>query len=130
MSIKYNLKIGDYILCDPAIIVKKSKDGDIWIKKLWELFYKDMNHFHDIYLDSIHLYITRTAEGDGFFKEVGTDTGTLAIFEIETILNDDRFHDPYDRKGAKVFHAEEGFYVEVKGFNIYLSDGYEVITSD
>lgn len=130
MSMRYNLKEGDYIICDPAIIVKKTKDGDLWVKKLWDLFYKDMNHFHEFFLDGVHLYITRTAEGDGFFGEVGTDTGTLAIFDIKTIESDDRFHNAYDRNGAKLFHASHDFFVEVNNFNINLSNGYQVLTQD
>lgn len=130
MAIRYHLKKGDYIICDPAILVKKTKDGDAWVKKLWDVFYQDMNHFHELFIEGVHLYITRTAEGDGFFGEIGTDTGTLAVFDIETIKNDQRFHHAYDRRGAKIFQADDTFFVEVENYNIYLSNGYKVLTQD
>ena len=82
----YQLKKGRYFVGDPGYLIKKTPAGDKFIEKLWDSFYSDMNSFHKLVIDHITIYVTRTAEGDGFFDGIATDTGAIAIIDINQVL--------------------------------------------
>ena len=129
MSNSYILSKGTYFIGDPAMIIKKTIEGDQFIKILWDLFYKDMNSFQNITIDSVSLFITRTSEGDGLFKDVGTDTGTICIIKLEDIKNDSRFNANAILNGCHYLEVLTEDRVTVSNFNIKFDSGYEVITN-
>lgn len=124
----YPLNQGRYVIGDPAIFVKKNKEGDRWITMLWDTFYLDMNQFQQLTIDGITCYITRTAEGDYYYQGIGTDTGTLMIIQIDQ-LHDDRFHVNPDQQGIKFIDVDHEMTVCVDRFNLYFSNGLTIITN-
>lgn len=124
----YPLNQGRYVIGDPAIFVKKNKEGDRWITMLWDTFYLDMNQFQQLTIDGITCYITRTAEGDYYYQGIGTDTGTLMIIQIDQ-LHDDRFHVNPDQQGIKFIEVDYEMTVCVDRFNLYFSNGLTIITN-
>ena len=124
----YPLNQGRYVIGDPAIFVKKNKEGDRWITMLWNTFYLDMNQFQQLTIDGITCYITRTAEGDYYYQGIGTDTGTLMIIHIDQ-LHDDRFHVNPDQQGVKFIDVDYEMTVCVDRFNLYFSNGLTIITN-
>ena len=124
----YPLNQGRYVIGDPAIFVKKNKEGDRWITMLWNTFYLDMNQFQQLTIDGITCYITRTAEGDYYYQGIGTDTGTLMIIQIDQ-LHDDRFHVNPDQQGIKFIEVDYEMTVCVDRFNLYFSNGLTIITN-
>ncbi len=124
----YTLNPGTYAIGDPAIFVKKTKEGDAWLTLLWATFYKDMNAFQHLDLSGITFYITRTAEGDYYYRGIGTDTGTLMIIKIDD-FDDERFHFAKEQQGVKYFNTEVDVSVCVDRFNLHFSNGIDVITN-
>lgn len=125
----YHLKKGRYYVGDPGYLIKKTPEGDKFIKQLWDSFYTDMNNFHKLVIDHITIYVTRTAEGDGFFDGVATDTGALAIMDINQVLEDDRFYIRSDGRGCHYVEVEDEDEVTVENFNIKFKSGFKVITN-
>ncbi|MBU1142242.1 MAG: hypothetical protein KKH92_01200 [Firmicutes bacterium] len=129
MSNSYKLSAGTYFIGDPAMMIKKTKEGDQFITTLWDLFYKDMNQFQKLVIDGVTLFITRTAEGDGLFGDVGTDTGTICIMRLEDITKDDRFNANAILRGCHYINVDQEDQVTVANFNIRFDSGYQVITN-
>jgi hypothetical protein len=129
MSSSYLLTKGTYFIGDPAIMIKKTDEGDKFITTLWDLFYKDMNKFQKLTIDNVTIIITRTAEGDGLYGDVGTDTGTICILRLEDIQNDVRFNANTTLHGCHYLNVVSEEAVTVKDFNIYFDSGYQVITN-
>ncbi len=124
----YTLNPGTYAIGDPAIFVKKTKEGDAWLTLLWATFYKDMNSFQHLDLNGVSFYITRTAEGDYYYRGIGTDTGTLMVIKIDG-FNDERFRFTKEQHGVKYFDTEVDVSVCVDRFNLHFSNGIDVITN-
>jgi len=129
MSNSYLLQKGSYFIGDPAMIIKKTEAGDQFITTLWDLFYKNMNQFQKLTINNITIIITRTAEGDGLFGDVGTDTGTICILRLEDIQNDVRFNANKTLHGCHYLKVLSEENVTVEKFNIYFDSGYQVITN-
>ncbi|MDO9629419.1 MAG: hypothetical protein Q7I99_05900 [Acholeplasmataceae bacterium] len=129
MSSQYLLSPGSYFIGDPAILIKKTPEGDRFISTLWDLFYRDMNLFQKLTIDNITVYITRTAEGDGMFNDIGTDTGTISIIKLNDIKNDSRFRANDILKGCHYLEITSEEKVTVTDFNMYFDNGYQVITN-
>ncbi len=129
MSKSYVLSAGTYFIGDPAMLIKKTLDGDQFIKTLWDLFYKDMNQFHQFNIDGVTMLMTRTAEGDGLFGDVGTDTGTICILKLEDIKDDIRFNTSQVLNGCHYLSITQEDRVTVTHFNIQFDSGYQVITN-
>ncbi|MGI6711061.1 MAG: hypothetical protein ACOX4W_06465 [Bacilli bacterium] len=125
----YQLKKGRYFVGDPGYLIKKTPAGDKFIEKLWDSFYSDMNSFHKLVIDHITIYVTRTAEGDGFFDGIATDTGAIAIIDINQVLNDDRFQIRPDGIGCHYVDVLDEDEVTVDNFNISFKSGFKVITN-
>lgn len=124
----YTLKSGTYLVGDPALIFKKNESGTKVTRKLWDTFYQDMNAFQHLDIEGIDLFITRTAEGDGFYQGVGTDTGTIMIIRIDAYLEDERLNVITHRSGMLTLAIHEGETITVDRFNIYFSNGVQIIT--
>lgn len=124
----YTLTKGTYFIGDPAYIIRKTEKGDQFIKKLWNLFYKDMNKFHKIELDGILLYLMRTEGGDGIFDGVGTDTGVFMIVEMSQLHNEDIFKQNIEPKGFKIITLDEEKAVEVVDFNLEIKGVLKIET--
>lgn len=124
----YTLNPGKYAIGDPAIFVRKTKDGDAWLKRLWDTFYKDINQFQHLELDGVTFYITRTAEGDYYYQGIGTDTGTLMVIKMDE-FQDERFHFSQGQHGVKYFQTDHEISVCVDRFNLHFSNGIHVITN-
>jgi len=129
MNKEYILPKGTYFIGDPAMIFKKTKEGDELIQALWKEFYKDMNSFQCLVMDHIVIYLTRTAEGDGFYGTVGTDTGTIGIIEINQLKDDMRFKFDERLRGCHYLEVLDKEKVWVDAFNIYFESGYQIITN-
>jgi hypothetical protein len=129
MTKEHILPKGIYFIGDPAMIFKKTKAGDDLIKALWKEFYKDMNSFQRLEMDHVVIYLTRTAEGDGFYGTVGTDTGTIGIIELNQIKDDERFKAEERLRGCYYLEVADSEKVWVDAFNIYFERGYQIITN-
>lgn len=125
----YKLKAGTYLVGDPALIFKKDEAGTKLTQELWNIFYQDANQFQYLTLDSITFYITRTAEGDGYYQGVGTDTGTIMIIHVEEHIHDQRLNLILHRRGMLTLELPEDGFVEVDHFNIYFSNGQNIRTN-
>ncbi len=125
---KHWLKEGSYIICDPAYIIKKNKDGDRFHQKLITLFYKDMNTFHIFDLDGIIVYMFRSLGGDGIFDGVATDTGTFVIIDTHQLINDHRFRQSYDHGKIIKFTAKKPVLATYNNFDLSLSNGIFIHT--
>ncbi|TNF08147.1 MAG: hypothetical protein EP317_03630 [Bacillota bacterium] len=128
MSKSYVLPKGTYVVGDPAILIKKSPEGNDFIEALWAIFYEDHNQFHEINLDGVKLYITRTKGGDGRFNGIGTDTGTIMIMNTLFLEDDSRFRDDLTVNFIKVLTFDKEETVTVDHFDIYFESGFTVIT--
>ncbi len=124
----YALNSGTYFVGDLGLITKKTSEATLWIEKIWALFYKDMNQFYHLTVDGISLYLCRTAEGDGYFNDIGTDTGTISIIEVTQLKGDDRFKDYQNLKGYHLLETQEMMIVKMENFNLYFENGYKIIT--
>ena len=129
MKKEHILPKGTYFIGDPAMIFKKTKAGDDLIQALWKEFYKDMNSFQRLVMDNVVIYLTRTAEGDGFYGTVGTDTGTIGIIELNQIKHDERFKSEERLRGCYYIEVVDTEKVWVEAFNIYFQSGYSIITN-
>jgi len=125
----YKLKAGTYLVGDPAVIFKKDERGTQLITTLWEIFYLNSNQFQHLNLDGINFYITRTAEGDGYYQGVGTDTGVIMIIHVEDHEHDDRLNLTLDRRGMLTLTLPDQSVVEVDHFNIQFSSGHRIRTN-
>lgn len=125
----YTLKKGTYLLGDPAVIIKKTEEGNQFIQKLWSLFYQDAQFFQHLNFDGVDFYITRTAEGDGFYQSVGTDTGTLMLIQTEDHQQDERLNLTLHRRGLLTVEINDDETVAVDRFNIYFSQGITILTN-
>lgn len=128
MPTTYELRPGTYVIGDPAVIVRKNDRGTAWTEKLWETFYLDMNRFHRLTIDGVTFMITRTAEGDGYFDGVGTDTGTIMILRTEDVMGDDRFQPSFPKHGCRYLSVTENDHVTVMDFNIFFESGLSIRT--
>ncbi len=128
MSVHYELKKGTYFIGDPAIFIRKNLEGDRFVTQLWEVFYQDMNHFHHLVLEGVELYITRTAEGDGYFDGIGTDTGTIMIIRIDELNQDHRFMNHFPERGCHLLEVKEKDGIRVESFNLYFDSGLSIRT--
>jgi hypothetical protein len=128
VSKSYLLPRGTYVIGDPAILIKKTPEGDALITRLWDIFYEDHNQFHEIKIDNITLYLTRTKGGDGRFNGIGTDTGTIMIINQLYIEEDTRFRDDLNIQFIKVMTFEHDEKVTVDHFDIYFESGFTIIT--
>ena len=117
---KYTLPKGTYYIGDPAYIIRKTKKGDLFINRLWDLFYKDMNKFHQLKLDGVLLYLMRTEGGDGIFDGVGTDTGVLMIIEMSQLNDEEIFKQNIEPRGCKIVTIDEEKTIEVVDFNLEI----------
>ena len=124
----YKLSKGTYYIGDPAYIIRKTQRGDQFIKKLWNLFYKDMNKFHKIELDGILLYLMRTEGGDGIFDGVGTDTGVFMIVEMSQLKDEDIFKQNIEPRGCKIITLEEDKIIEVIDYNLEIKGVLKIET--
>ena len=124
----YTLSKGTYFIGDPAYIIRKTDKGDQFIKKLWDLFYEDMNKFHKIELDGVLLYLMRTEGGDGIFDGVGTDTGVFMIVEISQLNDEDIFKQSIEPRGCKIITLNEEKTVEVINFNLEIKGVLKIKT--
>jgi hypothetical protein len=129
MTKEHILPKGTYFIGDPAMIFKKTKAGDDLIQALWKEFYKDMNSFQRLVMDNVVIYLTRTAEGDGFYGTVGTDTGTIGMIELNQIKHDERFKSEERLRGCYYIEVTDTEKVWVDAFNIYFQSGYSIITN-
>jgi len=125
----YKLKAGTYLVGDPALIFKKDEAGTKLTQELWNIFYQDANQFQHLTLDGITIYITRTAEGDGYYQGVGTDTGTIMIIDVEEHMHDQRLNLTLHRRGMLTLELPEDGFVEVDHFNICFSNGQKIRTN-
>ena len=116
----YTLSKGTYYIGDPAFIIRKTKKGDQLIKKLWEIFYKDMNKFHQILLDGVLLYLMRTEGGDGIFDGVGTDTGVIMVLEMSQLKDEEIFKQNIEPRGCKIITIDEDKTIEAINFNLEI----------
>jgi len=116
----YTLSKGTYYIGDPAFIIRKTKKGDQFIKKLWEIFYKDMNKFHQILLDGVLLYLMRTEGGDGIFDGVGTDTGVIMVLEMSQLKDEEIFKQNIEPRGCKIITIDEDKTIEAINFNLEI----------
>jgi hypothetical protein len=128
MKVSYELEKGNYFIGDPAIFIRKNQAGDQFVQKLWDLFYLDMNHFQHLEIDHVSFYITRTAEGDGYFDGIGTDTGTIMIIRIDDLKSDERFHSEFPSRGCKILEVKDRDRVSVESFNIHFESGLSIQT--
>jgi hypothetical protein len=129
MSNAYALKPGIYYIGDPGLIIKKTPEGTKLIEAIWETFYKDMNQFLHLFIDDIDIYVTRTAEGDGMYGDVGTDTGVICILDVSKIQADTRFKDYQQLKGCHILETQDIVTVKMTHFNLYFSNGYQILTT-
>ncbi len=128
MNVSYELSQGHYFIGDPAIFIRKNPEGDLFVQKLWDLFYLDMNKFQHLLIDGVSFYITRTAEGDGYFDGIGTDTGTIMIIRIDDLADDQRFHHEFPTRGCKILEVKDRDLVSVESFNIHFESGLSIRT--
>jgi hypothetical protein len=125
----YSLKPGTYLVGDPAMIIKKTGDGMVLSEHLWEVFYQNPQTFQRLSLDGVSFLITRTAEGDGIYQGVGTDTGTIMIIDVDQHQHDERLHLGLDRRGMMTLRLHEEMTVSMDRFNLYFSNGITIITN-
>lgn len=128
MSVHYELKKGTYFIGDPAIFIRKNDEGEKFVQKLWDLFYQDMNKFQHLIIDQVEFFITRTAEGDGYFDGIGTDTGTIMIIRVDELSQDSRFSNRFPAKGCKLLEVKDYDGVTVESFNLYFDCGLIIKT--
>ena len=114
---------GTYYIGDPAYLIKKNQEGDQFITKLWDLFYKDMNKFHELIIDEIKFYAFRTEGGDGIFDGIGTDTGVIMIIDMSKIKDHIGFKQDIKEHGCKIITLNEDVVASVKNFNLEIK-GY------
>ena len=124
----YTLKPGAYIICDPAYIISKNKEGFAFSEKIRIMFFKEMNKFHHFEIDGITLYMFRSLGGDGVFDGVGTDTGTIIIIETSQLKDDIRFKSSFNKGNIKTFETEEPIIACVENFDLTLSNGISIHT--
>lgn len=124
----YHLKQGTYLVGDPALIVKKDEEGTHLIQHIWALFYQDSNAFQHLNLEGVSFYLTRTAEGDGYYQGVGTDTGTIMIIHVEDHMHDQRLNLTRHRRGMLTLELPENSWVSVNHFNLRFSSGHYIRT--
>lgn len=124
----HTLSKGTYYIGDPAYIIRKTQKGDTFIKKLWDLFYQDMNQFHKINLDGVLLYLMRTEGGDGIFDGVGTDTGVFMIIEMSQLKDEDIFKQNIEPRGCKIVTIDEEKIIEVVDFNLEIKGVLKIET--
>ncbi len=122
MRTTYKLKKGSYFIGDPATIVIKNDDGEEFLKKLWDTFYKDHNAFQKLKIKGAKFLITRTEGGDGIFNGIGTDTGVIMIADIDELKDKRLFKDLNDLRNVKILSYDHDTSVSVKNFNIYFED--------
>ncbi len=122
------LNKGTYYVGDPAYLIKKNKEGDAFITKLWDLFYRDMNKFHELVIDDIHFYVFRTEGGDGIFDGIGTDTGVIMIIEMSQFKDHTGFKQDILEHGCKVITLNEDVKAEVDDFNLEIKGYLKVET--
>lgn len=125
---KHTLSKGKYYVGDPAYLIIKNKEGNDFIEKLWELFYKDMNKFHELNINSIKFYAMRTEGGDGFFDGIGTDTGVFIILDMNQIKGHIAFKQEIVERGCKIIDIKEDTVAEVKDFNLDIKGYLKVET--
>jgi len=129
MSKTYTLKPGLYAIGDPAMLIKKNEKGDLFIKTLWDIFYKKPNEFQEIIIDEITFYITRTLGGDGIFSGIGTDTGTIMIIRTDSLQGDERFKFNYHQTYVKYIQIKDYEWVTVENFHIHFKNGFSILTA-
>ena len=125
---KHMLTKGRYYVGDPALIISKTKQGSMFIEKLWDLFYKDMNKFHHLTIDNIEVYAMRTEGGDGYFDGIGTDTGVIIIMEMSQLEHHDFFDKDLKEQGCKFVTLETDTEAEVVNFNLDIKGYLKVET--
>ena len=81
---------GTYYIGDPCYI-NHGNAGYIWIEKLWDVYYNTKGHNGLLNIDGVNLFIQNTYEGDGVFDGYYVDSGTIAIININNLINDERF---------------------------------------
>lgn len=129
MSDTYALTQGRYYIGDPGLIIKKTVEGDQFIEQLWDVFYKDMHRFHQLNIKGITLFIMRTKSGDGMYGDIGTDTGTIMIMNLNQVKDDPRFYAKDSLNGCHYMDVDHAISVRMDDYNLYFSNGYEVITN-
>lgn len=125
---KYLLTKGRYYVGDPANLIVKNEEGSIFIEKLWDLFYQDMNKFHELMIDNIKLYAMRTEGGDGYFDGIGTDTGVFIIIELDQLKGNSVFKEKIIEKSCKIITLKEDTFAEVIDFNLDIKGHLKVET--
>ena len=125
---KYLLSKGKYYVGDPAYLIKKNNEGSVFIEKLWDLFYKDMNKFHELVIENIKFYATRTEGGDGYFNGIGTDTGVFIIIDLDQVKGNSAFKESIVENGCKIITLKEDTIAEVVDFNLDIKGYLKVET--
>lgn len=125
---QYTLTKGHYVICDPAYMMLKNKEGDQFNQKVINQFFKEMNKFHHFIIDGITFYMFRSLGGDGIFDGVGTDTGTIIIIETTQLKDDIRFRQDYSRGAIIHFDVDEPVIATVDNFDLSISNGIKIHT--
>ena len=82
---------GTYYIGDPCYI-NQGQAGNVWIEKLWDEYYNKTEHNGFLSIDGVKLFIQNTYQGDGSFDGFYADSGTLAVINIDNLINDKRFN--------------------------------------
>ena len=125
----YTLKKGTYLVSDPAMIIKKTMDARSLYETLWEVFYQNPKEFQQLIIENVQFLITGTAEGDGIYNGVGTDSGTIMIISVDDHIHDERLNLDLDRRGMLTLRLDEEMTVEMKRYNLYFSNSIQIITN-
>lgn len=126
--ITYKLKKGAFIVGDPGVLIRKNEDGNKLTDQLFSLYQVDRNHFHELELSGIKVWMMRTAEGDGYYQTVGTDSGTIMVICYDDYHEDKRLNLNLHHPGTLTIELEENDTVSMERFNLYFSNGVKIIT--
>lgn len=125
---QYILKPSEYVICDPAFILLKTKEGDAIYQQLIKLFYKAPNSFQHLVIEDISFYMFRNEGGDGIFDGIGTDSGTFVIVDIAQIKSDSRFRQDFTRGKIKTFKNNDDVMASFEPFDLNISNGIHIHT--
>ncbi|MDD2259816.1 MAG: hypothetical protein PHU13_01540 [Acholeplasmataceae bacterium] len=122
----YTLRPGTYYIGDPGRLFKKNQKATPILESIYDEFYKEPDKFQKIQVGMLTFYLTSTL-GDGIYNGVGTDTGLIVITNIDDLTDTDTFNTNLPEVGCKYIQVLEGLDVMVHNYNIYFSNGYEII---
>jgi len=125
----YTLKPGLYYIGDPSRLFKKNEKGTETLEKIYDEFYKKPTEFQKIQIGMLTFYLTSTL-GDGIFNGIGTDTGLIMITNTDDLTDIDTFNQHIPEVGCKYIQVLEGLDVMVDNYNIYFSNGFNIIINE